>query len=65
MDATVFKLGFLDSGINQKSNGTGIFSLAFKEREVSLIKLQTIFLHQTSGVPSLNSRGVRNSKLRN
>ena len=43
LDATVFKLGFLDSGFDQKSNGTEIFSPAFKERELSLIKLQTVF----------------------
>ena len=41
--ATVLKLGFLDSGFDQKSNGTRILSPAFKEWELSLIRLQTLF----------------------
>ena len=32
INATVFKLGFLNSGFDQKSNGTRIFSPALKKR---------------------------------
>ena len=44
VNATVLKLGFLDSGFDQKSNGTRIFAPAFEEREISLIRLQNVFL---------------------
>ena len=60
IDATVFKQGFLDSGFNQKSNGTRIFSPAVKERELSLIKLQTIFLLQTRFLKPLPRKLFKN-----